>query len=76
MPPEAGICIFIAIMTALSIPIIAILKHKPRNPQLEAKIQQLDQRLAQLELENSQKTIELESMRNEVKFTTRLLEHK
>jgi len=70
----AGICIFITIMTALSIPIIAILKRKPGNPKLEERIGELEARLRTLEQENVNKTLELELLRKELSFKVKLIE--
>jgi hypothetical protein len=73
LPDIAGICIFITIMTALSIPIIAVIKHKPKNPRLEKKVEDLETRIAQLESENANKTIEIDSMKKEISYTVRLI---
>jgi hypothetical protein len=74
MPDIAGICIFITIMTALSIPIIAVIKHKPKNPKLEEKIHSLELRIIQLESENASKSIEIDSVKKEISFTNKLIE--
>jgi hypothetical protein len=72
----AGICIFITIMTALSIPIIAILKHRPRNPKYEERLEELERRLQAMERENSARTMEIEILRKDQAFTNKLLENK
>jgi hypothetical protein len=74
MPLIAGICIFITIMTTLSIPIIAVIKWKPKNNSILKKLDSIEKRLENLENENAIKTLEMSSLKNEVSFTSKLLD--
>jgi hypothetical protein len=61
-------------MTALSIPIIAVLKWKPKNTSILNKLDSIEKRLEILENENATKTLEMNTLKNELSFTTKLLD--
>jgi hypothetical protein len=60
-------------LVGMSIPILGILRSKPQNPQLEEAFKKLEERVAQLEGESAAKTLELDSLRKELAFNTKLL---
>ena len=70
----AGICIFIASMTVLSIPIIALLKWRPRNSRTDERIGQLEKRLAELEHRSVDQETEMRELSTNIKFTTDLID--
>ena len=76
MPPEAGYMIFVAVMTALSIPIIAIIRSKPKGKDYQKKIDNIMQRLEKLENEKFDNDREIEKLYKEVSFLSKLIEYK
>jgi cell division protein FtsB len=70
----AGICIFIATLAALSIPIIAVLKWKPKNRKHEERIEQLEKKLKELESRSVDQETVISELSTDVRFTTDLIE--
>jgi hypothetical protein len=69
--------IFAVTMAGISIPIVGILTSKrPRGnaPELERKLRELEGRLAVLEHESADKTLQIETLRRDVAFANKLLE--
>ena len=60
-------------IAGMSIPILQILKSQPKNPEYEERLKNLEERLKLLEGENASKTLEIEDLRKELSFTTKLL---
>ena len=70
----AGICLFIASMAALSIPIIAILKWRSKNRRDDGRIDQLETRVRELEQRNQDQQSEIHELSDNVRFAPRLTE--
>ena len=76
MPTEVGSYIFVAIMTLLSIPIIALLKWKPKRKDQDKKLIDIMERLKKLEESKLESDSELDKVSKEVSFLSRLIENK
>lgn len=74
MTPMAEIFLFTAVMGILSIPIIAVLKWKPKNKNYEKRIAELEEKVSKLELRSLEQHTDINSIASEVKYTSRLLE--
>jgi len=67
------IALVVVSLAGMSIPILEILRTKPKNPEYEKKLNDLEKRLEALEGETASKALEIEELRKELMFTTKLL---
>ncbi len=74
MGPLETIFSFIFVMTLLSIPIIALIKRKPKFD--DKRIDELERKYRDLELKLLERNNELLELRNSLIFMQRLIENK
>lgn len=68
------IALVVVSLAGMSIPILEIMRSKPKNPEYEKRIRDLEKRLEALEGENASKSLDIEELRKELSFTTKLLD--
>ncbi len=60
-------------LAGMTIPILQILKSHPGKPDHEERLKRLEEKILALEQENANKALEIEDLKKEVSFTTKLL---